>query len=219
MLFLMQKIVVPYKDFSVSGKNISSGDLFSQMDMLEKHQLLFQPWKIFKYKPVVYFSIAYTSTCILLKYFVTEKQIRAEIKNINGSVWEDSCVEFFISFNEGSTYYNLEFNCKGVGLIGYGSDRLNRELLSPGLISLVKTTCSLSRVNEESCWKLLLEIPYQVFSYSVVHSVGLRNYSCMANFYKCGDKLEDPHYVAWNNIESVLPDFHLPQYFGCLHFS
>ena len=30
------------------------------------------------------------------------------------------------------------------------------------------------------------------------------------NFYKCGDKLENPHYLSWEPVRTPDPNFHLP---------
>jgi hypothetical protein len=38
------------------------------------------------------------------------------------------------------------------------------------------------------------------------------------NFYKCGDNLPRPHFLAWNNIQSEEPNFHLSAFFGDLLF-
>ncbi len=39
-----------------------------------------------------------------------------------------------------------------------------------------------------------------------------------ANFYKCGDELQTPHFLSWNPIEIEKPDFHRPDFFGTLRF-
>ena len=39
-----------------------------------------------------------------------------------------------------------------------------------------------------------------------------------ANFYKCGDELDKPHYLSWNPINLEKPNFHCPEFFGTLFF-
>lgn len=39
-----------------------------------------------------------------------------------------------------------------------------------------------------------------------------------ANFYKCGDELQTPHFLSWNPINIEKPDFHRPDFFGSLEF-
>lgn len=56
---------------------------------------------------------------ILLEYTVAEDYIRAMAKEDNGPVWEDSCVEMFITFDN-LNYYNIECNCCGKVLLACG---------------------------------------------------------------------------------------------------
>jgi hypothetical protein len=65
-------------------------------------------------------------------------------------------------------------------------------------------------------WELTVAIPVDVFTHHEVSS--LEGRKCEGNFYKCGDELEEPHFVSWTHIESPQPDFHLPQFFGSLIF-
>ena len=51
------------------------------------------------------------------------------------------------------------------------------------------------------------------------NSVGnLDGKSFRAHFYKCGDKLQQPHFLSWNAIGNPKPNFHLPQFFGTIVF-
>ena len=38
------------------------------------------------------------------------------------------------------------------------------------------------------------------------------------NFYKCGDRTETPHYLAWAKLSCDHPDYHRRQDFGTLRF-
>ena len=211
----MNTLVVKYINNFLNEEIIQGAAL--QLDHLEKHNLSCIPWPAFPYKPGVCFSIAHSSTHIFLKYYVEEKAIRAVNTAINSTVWEDSCVEFFISFNNGVSYYNIEFNCTGTGLIGYGKTKTNRELLPPGVVTKVRSMAVITPLDSDKiCWQLTLAIPLQVFIYSTL--VSLKGTGCLANFYKCGDLLPEPHFVAWSNIQSQQPNFHLPEFFGKLVF-
>src|SRR5665647_369001 len=64
-------------------------------------------WKSFDYKPDVKFKIAYTRNEILLKYYVTEQWFKAEKTGTNQEVYEDSCVEFFVSPSDDGIYLSL----------------------------------------------------------------------------------------------------------------
>ena len=182
---------------------------------LPLQQLAEQPWPSFAYKPDVTFSIAHTGDHILLTFNVEEAEVRHENTAINSSVWEDSCVEFFISFDK-SGYYNFEFNCIGTALVGFGSDRNNRNLLPVTLVKRIRCFASMEKNANSIQWRLQIIIPISVFMYHNIFS--LEGKSCKANFYKCGDKLAQPHFLAWNNIETAEPDFHQPSFFGELEF-
>lgn len=200
-------------------KNINLTDvekLHSVLNEQEKHSLEFQLWKNGnEYKPQVSFSLAHHNRSILLKFFVEEKEIRAHVTKINGAVWEDSCVEFFISFDE-QGYYNFEFNCLGTVLAAFGKNRNERMFLPEDLLKKIETCTKLNKKNNFFYWELLAIIPIELF---VHHSLpSLSGMKCRANFYKCGDGLLQLHYLTWSKIESEVPNFHLPQFFGELSF-
>jgi hypothetical protein len=186
------------------------------MDGMDKHLLKFAPWKEFSYMPQVSFSIAYSNDHIFLKYFVKEKEIRAHANQPQGPVWEDSCVEFFVSFDN-SGYYNFEFNCIGNFLAAFGPSKTERQSLAKEVVKKIITSVSIvQNEDDDILWELTAAIPVSSFVHSSVDK--LQDTICRANFYKCGDLLSDPHFVAWSNIESATPNFHLPEYFGALEF-
>ena len=196
--------------------NTSLTEISTMLDNFGRHGLNNAPWISYPYKPKVEFSIAHAADSIYLKYYVNEKSIRAAAGSVNGNVWEDACVEFFISF-DASGYYNLEFNCIGTTLAGFGTDRNNRELLPAALISNIRYQSLIrNEADNTTHWELTLAIPLQMFAYH--HISSLDGIECKVNFYKCGDKLPDPHFISWNIIESDQPDFHLQQFFGTLVF-
>lgn len=195
---------------------IESVSLF--LDKLSKHSLSYIPWPVYPDKPQVHFSFAYAIDVIFLKFYVREKSIRALVNTINGNVWEDSCVEFFIGFDD-LGYYNLEFNCIGTALIGFGKGKSDRELLPEEIIKTIKYQAVINNIHDDIHnvkWELTLAIPASVFMHHQVDFFKTKN--CRANFYKCGDNLPHRHFVAWSNITSFEPNFHLPEFFGSLKF-
>jgi hypothetical protein len=68
----------------------------------------------------------------------------------------------------------------------------------------------------ECAWEVALVIPYSAF---FLHDItSLDGKTLRANFYKCGDKLQTPHFLSWNPIGLEKPNFHCPEFFGTLHF-
>ena len=65
-------------------------------------------------------------------------------------------------------------------------------------------------------WEVALVIPYSAF---FMHNItSLDGKAIRANFYKCGDKLQTPHFLSWNPIDLEKPNFHCPEFFGMLRF-
>ena len=202
------------KDFNYNDE-VDKIDVF--LDSIEKHTLDYVPWPAYSYKPDVVFSISYTDDCIMLKFYVKERSIRAVNSNTNDPVYQDSCVEFFIGFNDSKGYYNIEYNCIGSGRIGFGIDRDNRKLLSNDIVNQVKSTSYICKTDPNVIkWELTLLIPFKTFCYHNISS--LIGFSSRVNFYKCGDSLPEPHFIAWSDIKSPEPDFHRPQFYGTLAF-
>src|SRR5687767_4640364 len=121
----MKQINVPY--IQEIGYKDPVQTVSAHLDILPKHLLDCVPWPPYPYKPEVKFAMAHSNNCIFLKFFITEKTIRAATAKINGTVWKDTCVEFFIAFDE-KKYYNLEFNCIGTISAAFGAERIGRQL-------------------------------------------------------------------------------------------
>jgi hypothetical protein len=178
-------------------------------------------WKGFDYKPDVSFTIAYTGNEILLKFYVGEQWFKAEKTETNQEVYEDSCVEFFVSPSDDGIYYNLEFNAIGTCLMGAGTGRNDRKRADPETISRIRreTSAGHETIPEKKgrfFWTITMAIPFEVFFRHEIKN--LKGKTFRANFYKCGDKLAMPHYVTWSRIGTEKPDYHRPEYFGQLRF-
>lgn len=172
-------------------------------------------------KPNVTIRAAHSSDMLYLQYEVHEKELLGLVNEDNGRVWTDSCVEFFVSFDEGDHYYNLEFNCIGKALVGYRkmgdkgiyapSDVMQNIQRLPSL-----GTHTIDSTQGNFLWTLTLIIPVSTFWMSGLSSFdGLK---ARANFYKCGDNLSVPHFISWSPIENDKPNFHLTTFFGQVDF-
>jgi hypothetical protein len=196
-------------------------EVSERLDLLGNRQKIdMVNWAGFDYCPEARFVIAHTGKEILLKYYVTESNFRAEKTKTNENVYEDSCVEFFVSPAGDGIYYNFEFNGLGTCLMGCGTSRSNSQRADPAIISKIRRRSSVGTQPYESInsfsWELTIAIPNEVFFRHIIADT--RGHSFRANFYKCGDKLAVPHYVTWNKVETLVPDFHQPLHFGTLIF-
>jgi hypothetical protein len=190
------------------------------LDTQKRNFIDIRPWPEFTDKPNVSFFIAHNRDSIFLKYDVEEKEVLARYRQINDPVYKDSCVEFFIAFDEDEAYYNLEFNRLGTCFGSFGTQRENRTLLPAKILEAIRNERTIMQKTDIAelaiNWTLTLEIPIQIFCFHDFTSI--RRKKCKVNFFKCGNDLTQPHYLVWNNIISEKPDFHLPEFFGGAEF-
>ena len=212
----MNILNVPY--VSTALYNTAPDNLSGIFSSIEPRKIVNEPWSNGKVKPEVTFKLAYGDESLFLKFEVNEKYFRAVHKEINDTVYEDSCVEFFIGFEEGGAYYNFEFNALGTSLAGYGKGK-ERIWTDPSLVNTIKRAGVIKIVENDTLpyqWELTVVIPFTAFYNH--HITTLEGIKAWGNFYKCGDELPEPHFLCWNNIVAPEPNFHLPQYFGKLNF-
>ena len=204
----------------INWNNPKAADLSSYLDKsaVSFHRIDTVNWVNYSYCPEAAFRIAHTREAILINYRINESDIKAVCDRDNGNVWEDSCVEFFISFNE-DLYYNIECNCIGKILIGKGSGKQERIRLQDDLLKKVDRWSSLGDSpvkNRSGDWEISLVIPKEIFYPDITNTFD--RIKAKGNFYKCGDCLQTPHFLSWNPIQNETPNFHLPRFFGELLF-
>lgn len=177
-------------------------------------------WKDYPYAPDVEFRVAHTGDRLLIHYRVTEASVRAVAAQDDGRVWEDACCEFFVQPAEEGNYYNFECNCAGKLLL-HGGVKGDRPSAPEQTLKQVKRWASLGTEPFEErmgeCqWELALIIPVSAF---FRHDIKDLSGSVMrANFYKCGDLLQTPHFLSWSPIQLPKPQFHCPEFFGKIEF-
>lgn len=176
-------------------------------------------WEEYPYRPEVGFRIVATDRGFVINYCVNEQSVAAVADGDCGHVWEDSCVEFFSCPTDDGTYYNVECNCVGTVLVAAGKDRNARTFAPAEVLQSILRWSSLGRDNfsERPCedpWQVVLLVPYSVYFQHDIKSVEGR--TIRANFYKCGDLLQTPHFLSWNPIDVPNPDFHRPEHFGAI---
>lgn len=188
----------------------------------ELHSIDVINWEKFQYHPKVKFRIAHSNNQIWLKYYVNEKSILAEVTETNGPVAGDSCVEFFFDPQADGNYYNFEFSCIGTTHLAYGPARKERVFIAPEIIEkeiLVSSSLGNQSFIENTGdhnWEMTIVIPAS----SLVNDPGiqLKGMKTNANFYKCGDKSAEKHYLTWNPVRTERPDYHRPEFFGTVIF-
>lgn len=178
----------------------------------------------FPYTPSANFSVAHNDDALYIRYRVIEDCAMARVAEDQGPVWTDSCVEFFVSFDD-TGYYNFEFNCIGTALLAFRKEKPNATAAPKEVMALIERDSTLGRaVFEERVlktgdrvnWELNVRIPKEAFfAHEFKTLAGLR---AKGNFYKCGDDLSEPHFLSWAPIDTPSPNFHVEAFFGDLEF-
>ena len=214
------------KNLIIKKINASAVEASAVPALLDASGIEFNPietvnWKEYPYQPSVKFRAAHIAHAVLLHYQVAEASVRAVATADDGRVWEDACVEFFLSPESNDFYYNFECNCAGKLLLHGGAAGTERPGASEEVLKSVKRWASLGtepfeeRVGE-CTWEVALVIPTSaIFRHSIE---SLDGKTMRANFYKCGDLLQTPHFLSWSPIDLPQPKFHCPEFFGEIKF-
>ena len=215
----MKNLVI--KKIETGAVEASTVPALFDADGIEWNAIACVNWADYPYQPEVKFRAAHTGDALLLHYQVTEASVRAVALADDGKVWEDACVEFFLSPEGNDFYYNFECNCATKLLLHGGPAGGERPTASEEILKSVKRWSSLGaepfeeRVGE-CTWEVALVIPVSaIFRHEIAD---LNGKTMRANFYKCGDKLQTPHFLSWAPIDLPKPKFHCPEFFGELVF-
>jgi len=172
----------------------------------------------FPKKMPVTLRLAHDNEKLYLHYSVVGEQLRAVNTEDFGSVWQDSCVEFFMQRDGEAGYRNFECNVLGA-LLSRNNESRSKGVLQPK--EIMSAISRLSTINHRyendiqvSDWTMFLEIPKKALGFD--ENEKLSGQKIRANFYKCGDETPEPHYLSWSPIDLPSPNFHVPQFFGLL---
>ena len=170
--------------------------------------------------PDAKFRIAHTGNAFVVNFLCTENSVAATANDMGWNVWEDACMEFFSQpVADDGIYYNVECNCTGTVLLNGGKPGTERAHASRETTMSIERWSSLGREpfaeRVGTCtWQVVLVIPAECYFHHQI--TDLSGMTIRANFYKCGDKLQQPHFLSWNPISTPRPNFHVPQFFGTL---
>ena len=162
-----------------------------------------------------YAQLAWSEDTLWLHMSIKVSHIRAQEEGALGMPCRDSCLEFFFAPDSADRrYFNFEFNPLGTIYLGFGAERATRvrQILRDS-----RELFSQKPFFTDTGWGIEFRIP---LSFIQMYFPG---YTCSGesccNFYKCGDRTEVPHYLAWAPLTSNTPDYHRRQDFGILKFS
>lgn len=178
------------------------------------------------FRPFVQAKMMYDDGNIYVIFHVQDKFVRCITKDINGPVWEDSCVEFFFSPDTSlpQRYFNLEINCGGTPLMHYNTvPKKELSELAVDDIKKIEIAHSLPKIidpeiAEPNTWTAEYSIPIVMLEkYSKV-TYPKPGIDWRANFYKIAENNSNTHYMTWSVVDNIRPDFHLPHFFGLIKF-
>ena len=178
------------------------------------------------FTPKTQVKLLYDEQNIYVIFLVQDCHVRAVTQDIHGNVWEDSCVEFFFSPCDKALlpYFNLEVNCGGTPLMHCSQvPRQTYRVVDTGDMTRIEIAHSLPRtvepeINEPMTWTLEYRLPLDILEKYAASHRPRPGVTWRANFYKCGDKTSNPHWLTWSRISNDLLDFHQPEFFGLVAF-
>ncbi len=177
------------------------------------------------YRPESRFYLLYEKDflyALLLTAGAHEKHPRTEVKEEQGKVSEDSCLEFFLAYDPAQkNYLNIETNAAATLHAGFGAGRGERlkepaEALEGLRIYPVSKEAGLA-VPFAYDWGVLMVLPFALIrKYWPDSSAAgfLPGTEMKGNFYKCGDLTPEAHFASCFEVKTPAPDFHRPEYFG-----
>ncbi|MEG0013957.1 MAG: carbohydrate-binding family 9-like protein [Cellulosilyticaceae bacterium] len=152
-----------------------------------------------------------------LKMWCYESNPRAIYHNPNDKVHTDSCMEAFINFYpemEDKGYVSYEMNANGASHHSFGTGRGTRDYVLN--LGFAHPTVEITKcvIDGEEVWEAKTFITLEHIKELYGKAEFKKGDKLRANFYKCGDDTEIPHYGSWHPVSAPAPDFHRPECFG-----
>ena len=164
------------------------------------------------YEPLSYAQVALVpGDGFYVRMISAEKEPLARFTEKGSPVCLDSALEFFVRFDpESMRYVNLETNANAALLAQCGTSRHDRIDVSERFDA--------ESIRTSDGWGVTFTLKMDVIEdlFGLSRNDFVPGYSFFANFYKCGDETAAPHFGMWNEVNSQIPDFHRPEFFGRL---
>ena len=164
-----------------------------------------------------YAQICAAEDALLVHLSATEPEVLAEKNGPLEMVCEDSCLEFFFRPMEADMrYFNMEFNPNACLFLGFGSCIGDLLRIVPQEEQKQQLFCP-EVARREDGWDIFFRVPFSFIRGFFPEFKVEPGKALYCNFYKCGDKLLQPHYLTWNPIvRQGVSRFHTPAEFGRL---
>lgn len=168
------------------------------------------------YRPKTFFKMGVVGEDLVAVLKCYESNPRAVFTKRDDPVYRDSCLEFFVSpIAEREEYINIETNSKGIFLCEFGEGRENRILVS----TLTENSPCVKAFSGEDAeglfWGVEIKLTKDFLAELYNTDKNSIDFTMVrANFYKCGDDCDIPHYLAFSPVTTLPPGFHNPQCFS-----
>lgn len=176
-------------------------------------ELSFCPWeKDFPAKPKTKATVGWNDGGFILHLESKENNLRMVEHEHNSMVCQDSCMEFFVqpSPKTDERYFNIEINPNGAVNMSIRYDRKRSQKIQNDDIALLSVKPTI--LNDG--WAVDYLIPLELIKKHIPTYVHQKGAIIRANFFKCGDLTDHPHYLTFANINTPTPDFHRPECFA-----
>ncbi len=175
---------------------------------MKKFPIRFYKWEKHDYCPPSWGEVKLTDKTLYIKMTCIESTPFARYTHgPDANVYCDSCMEFFFSFNElQPAYVNLEMNSIGGYYCAYHTCPEQKEYC----ISFTNDGFPRATVSDDQ-W--VVEATFDLDKLKKLFGISEIT-SFAANFYKCGDETEKPHYGMYNEVIWETPSFHRPEFFA-----
>lgn len=167
------------------------------------------------YRPETYCKIGIVAGDLIASIKCYETNPKAVYTKRDEPIYKDSCLEFFVAPVENKNeYVNVECNANGAFLCEFGAERGNRRLVS-SFASLSPVVEPFNGEDDNGAfWGVTVKLTKDFVS--DIYDVPVNDVTfnvVRANFYKCGDECETPHYIAFSPVTTLPPGFHNPECF------
>ncbi|HOF42189.1 MAG TPA: carbohydrate-binding family 9-like protein [Candidatus Hydrogenedentes bacterium] len=182
------------------------------------------------HRPVTHAKLLYDADALYAIFRVEDQYVRATREDLNSSVCNDACVEFFFEPRAGGGYFNFEMNCLGTLHAGYVEDPTRTPEGLGKATRLLRRQAAMMRVYhsipsvvfperaDPVRWVVEYSIPFALLEEFTGPLAGPAGQTWRGNFYKCAEDNSHPHWASWAPIGEQL-NFHVPEYFAPLHFA
>lgn len=188
----------------------------TEFDRLYFTELKSYHWEAEKpYRPRTYFKIAIVNGVLTARLLCFEAEPRAVYTERDEPAYKDSCLEFFVApVKDRDEYINIESTSNGTFLCEFGKVKTDRRFIKE-MTKFAPRVKPFKDCIGEMCWGVTVTVPNRLIAELYGIDEDEIDFSeVRANFYKCGDDCETPHYLAFSPVTTLPPGFHNPECFA-----